>query len=160
MKFLDVLFRLLGEPLKGLFRKEPEFGSMEMTMDYVRRCLWKEDISIERMSFIDGGSFDAIKGKAYHSVNCCADGPNKDNGKTFHHAWIGYWDDFESFQGANTFALELREVIKNEIGIEVPIYISGKEAKAHSSWVLGKRKTRPRGHDVGNLPVTFKPYEY
>ena len=154
MKFLRDLFYKAGISTPKLLR--PPHGSMEETMDSVRHCPWKEDIAIEVCSHIGSGDYGSIKGEHYHYVLCGAGGPNYDAGKTFHHGWIGYWSDFPTFKSVNTFAVKLQERILQEIGIEVPIYPSGKLRNEYSGWTLGNRKTKPKGVKTKDLPTTFK----
>ena len=152
LKFLKSLFRALVGTA--------EVFKTDRTADWVRRCPWKNDIYIERSSHIGTGEYRSVKGREYHSVYCAADGPNSDEDKTFHHGSIGYWSEFQSFEEANAFALALYEQIKQWIGIEVPVYASGRETNAHAEWCIGERKERPRGQDPHRLPTTFRAYEY
>ena len=129
------------------------------TDDLILRCPWKADISIGRTSWKGSGKFDSIKGQAYHSVDCAADGPNNDLRKTFHHGSIGYWHDFPSFESANAFAAELHNRIKELVGIDVPVYASNKDKNNHARWCMGKIKRRPKGIRSEELPITFKGYK-
>ena len=157
MKFLRDLCYKAEISIPKLLR--PNRGSMEETMDSVRHCPWKEDIAIEVCSHIGSGAYNSVKGKHYHYVSCAADGPNNDAGKTFHHSYIGYWDYFFSFESVNVFAVNLQKLIKKEIGIEAPLYPSGKIRNMHSGWVLGERKIKPQGVKPEDLPITFKGVE-
>ena len=129
------------------------------TDDYILGCPWKADINIDRTSFKGGGSFGTIKGQAYHSVSCSADGPNNDEGKTFHHSSIGYWRDFPSFESANAFVAELHNRIKELVGVDVPVYASNKDKNDHARWCMGEIKRRPKGIRPEELPITFKGYK-
>ncbi len=122
-------------------------------------CPWKEDINIERSSFISSGEYGSIKGEECHTVSCSADGPNSD-GTTFHRGSIGHWGDFPSFEEANAFALTLWLKIKELTGVEVRVYASGKDKNAHAKWCMHGRKTRPRGIHPQDLPRDFEAYSY
>lgn len=128
-------------------------------LDYIKLCRWKDDITIERASFIGTGSYSSVKGQAYHTVSCAADGPNGDSGKTMHHAWIGHWRDFSSFEEANAFAGVLYNKVIELTGYTPHIYASRKDKEAYASWCMGKVKTRPRGIAPNALPSTFKGYK-
>ena len=121
-------------------------------------CPWPEDTTIERSSFISSGEFGGVKGEERHTVYCSADGPNLEG--SFHHAQVGFWNDFKSFEEANAFALKLWEKIKSLTGQEVPVYASGKDQNDHASWCMGERKARPKGIHPKDLPVSFKAYKY
>src|SRR3990167_6588403 len=150
MNLLDRLFRTQ----KHVSAKQLLLGR-EIDYEHIKRCPWKEDITIERSSHVEGGAFGSIEGRHYHSVICSADGPNPD-GASFHHGWIGYWRNFSSFGEANEFAAALWEKILELTGLEVPVYASGKDKNAHAGWCLSERKTRPKGIRPDQLPVTFK----
>ena len=152
LKFLKFLF--------GAGPSPAEIAKVDRTADWVRRCPWKNDIYVERSSHIGSGNYGSVAGREYHNVYCAADGPNNDVGKTMHHGSIGFWQEFQSFEEANTFALALYEQIKQWIGIEVPVYASGREMNVHAEWCIGERKERPRGQDPHRLPTTFRAYEY
>ena len=152
LKFVKFLF--------GVGPSPAEIAKVDKTVDRVRRCPWKSDITIDRSSHIGTGAYGSIEGQEYHTVYCSADGPNDDKDKTIHHGQIGYWSEFQSFEEANAFALELYEQIKQWIGIEVPVYASGRDQNDHASWCMGHLKERPRGEDPHRLPVTFRAYGY
>jgi hypothetical protein len=139
--------------LRNIFRSK----KTEEPDERIKRCPWKEDIYIDRSSWIGSGAYDSVKGQEYHSVICAADGPNSD--KTMHHAYIGYWPDFDSFQSANEFAGTLWNRIVELVGIEVPVYVGHKDQVAHAGWCMSKRKTRPAGIHPSELPITFKGYK-
>ena len=150
------IFSWLRRATKVEPKVEPKVSS---TDDYILRSPWKADITIERSSWKGSGDYGSIKGQAYHSVSCAADGPNNDAGKTMHHGWIGYWMDFGSFEEANAFAVELHSRIKELVGVDAPIYASDKDLNNQARWCLGEIKRRPKGIRPEDLPTTFKGYE-
>ena len=155
MNLLRRLFRI-GHEQETKPEAEPEAEPGHM--GYIRRCLWKKDIFIERSSFVGRGKYGAVKGKHYHTVTCAADGPNNDPGKTFHHGFIGNWDEFSSFQEANEFASKLYDKVIELTGFTPPVYASGKDKNGHAGWCMGTRKTRPKGIHPKDLPITFGAY--
>ena len=150
--------------LRRLFGIEHEHNTVPDSeprhIDSIRRCPWKEDIFIERSSFVGVGKYGSVKGQHYHCVSCSADGPNNDPVKTFHHGFIGNWDEFSSFQEANEFASKLYDTVVELTGFAPPVYASGKDKNGHARWCMGSRKTRPEGIHPKNLPTTFKAYSY
>ena len=141
-------------------KKQPKKSKylVEKTDAYILKSPWPQDISISRSSFIGSGAYDSVPGQHYHSVSCAADGPNP-GGNTYHHGYIGYWRDFESFEAANIFAGRLQRRIEDLIGVLPPLYASGKDENDHAAWVLGDRKKRPAGITLEELPTSFYGYE-
>ena len=142
---------------RSIFGIKP--GVDEATADRILRCPWKEDITIERSSWVGSGNYDSIAEKVYHSVTCAADGPNGDKEKTFHHSSIGYWNYFSSFEEANAFAVSLESRVRALTGLTPPVYASNKDTEAHASWCMGKRKTRPRGITAAQLPTSLAGFK-
>lgn len=149
---ISTLFVNLLEKVFG----SPPIPKVSYYLDRIKRCPCKKDITIERSSHIGSGTYGSIKGKAYHSVYCSADGPNGDG--SYHHGYIGFWQDFSSFEEANAFACTLYNKVIELTGYTPHIYASHKDKNAHAAWCLGKRKNRPRGIDPNALPNTFKEY--
>ena len=134
----------------GLAVGSPKYGSWRYTLDSIKRCPWADEITINRSDFIGTGAFDSVEGKAYHTVTCSADGPNPDDGKTFHHGSIGHWSDFKTKKEADVFCAGLMNAIEDIHGYIPPVYYSMEAKGNHAGWAMGgmgykKPKTEWKG---------------
>ena len=104
----------------------------------LKECPWPEDL------FIECASYASADGTQHNYVVCEASGPNL-FGKTFHSAFIGYWNDFGGREEAYEFGLNLRSYIKDLINIDAPIYYSRNSINEYAKWCLGERNEKPKG---------------
>jgi hypothetical protein len=126
-------------------------------LDNIRRCPWKEDIFIDRTSFVSSGAYGLAAGP-YHAVSISADGPNAD-GQTFHHGYIGHWGDCGIISEANELAERLCNAVAEITGRVPPIYYTEKQKNAHASWCMSGRRRRPAGVSPNRLPQDIAEYE-
>jgi len=124
----------------------------------IKHCPWKDDIHIDRSSFVGTGTFDSVKGREYHTVYCAADGPNPD-GTTMHHGQIGYWNKFSSIGKANKFALKLWKRIMLITGFSAPVYASREDGNEHARWCMNETDVRPVGIHPAELPTELSGYQ-
>lgn len=124
----------------------------------IQNSPWKDDIHIDRSSFIGSGAYNSAKGKEYHTVYCAADGPNPDG--TMHHQSIGYWKNFQSFEEANEFTTFLWDKIRDLIGRKVSVYASANDKNNHAAWCIGEKETRPSGIEPSQLSTNFLDYSH
>lgn len=146
MNFLRRFFRSKQSSPQPTGKNYPLAEALER----IRRCPWKEDITVERCSFIANGSYGLVKGKTYHTVSISADGPNPDG--SMHHAFIGHWGDLETIQAANELAISLFAAVQVITGCTPPVYWSRKDRNSHAAWSMSERPDRPVGVDPSQLP--------